>query len=168
MEEVSRNRGSCLLERWIYELTDLFQIAVNPSKTSSATSRSLIKDLLSSHFSHNPPPSFSLRFGVYDILKTSFRSQSEISQDKPLPAWKMAAAASIAGAIGGLAGNPADIILVRMTSDLNRPPGERFGYRHALDGVLRMGKEEGFTSFFRGVVPNVTRAILMNASQLAT
>lgn len=55
-----------------------------------------------------------------------------------------------------------------MTSDLNRPANERFGYKHALNGVIRMGREEGLTSFFRGVVPNVTRAVLMNASQLAT
>ena len=31
-----------------------------------------------------------------------------------------------------------------------------------------MFREEGPASLFRGLVPNVTRAILMNASQLAT
>ncbi len=59
------------------------------------------------------------RFGVYDALKQGARSPGEAG---PLPAWKMALCASAAGAAGGLAGNPADIVLVRMTSDLNRPP----------------------------------------------
>lgn len=55
-----------------------------------------------------------------------------------------------------------------MTSDLNRPPAERYNYKHALHGVYRMTIKEGPGSLFRGITPNVTRAVLMNASQLAT
>lgn len=65
------------------------------------------------------------RFGVYDALKTRLSVTGE-----PLPAWKMALAASVAGGLGGVAGNPADVILVRMTSDANRKVAERFGYRN--------------------------------------
>ncbi|PWN46042.1 putative DIC1-mitochondrial dicarboxylate carrier protein [Ceraceosorus guamensis] len=108
------------------------------------------------------------RFGAYDWLKVELRTPSDGPPSKPLPAWKLAACASIAGAAGGVAGNPADIILVRMTSDLNRPPAERYNYKHALHGVYRMTVTEGPVSLFRGIVPNVTRAVLMNASQLAT
>lgn len=36
-----------------------------------------------------------------------------------------------------------------------------------MQGLYRMTKEEGFRSWGRGVVPNGTRAILMNMSQLA-
>ena len=39
---------------------------------------------------------------------------------------------------------PADIILVRMTSDSTRPPGQRYNYRHAIDGLVKLVKEEGF------------------------
>lgn len=38
----------------------------------------------------------------------------------------------------------------------------------SFDGVFRMVREEGASSLFRGVGPNVARAVLMNASQLAT
>ncbi|KAN0063142.1 hypothetical protein ACQY0O_004306 [Thecaphora frezii] len=107
------------------------------------------------------------RFGVYDKLKQVARTSGN-DPSQPLPAWKMALCASVAGAAGGLAGNPADIILVRMTSDVNRPESERYKYRNALQGVVRMSREEGVTSLFRGLGPNIVRAILMNASQLAT
>jgi len=42
-----------------------------------------------------------------------------------------------------------------------------FGF-DSFDGVLRIVKDEGIAHLFRGVGPNVARAVLMNASQLAT
>ncbi|EPQ28744.1 uncharacterized protein PFL1_03547 [Pseudozyma flocculosa PF-1] len=107
------------------------------------------------------------RFGAYDKFKQMARSPGD-DPKKPMPAWKMALCASAAGAAGGLAGNPADIILVRMTSDVNKPPSEQYKYRNALQGVARMTREEGVGSLFRGLGPNTVRAILMNASQLTT
>lgn len=59
-------------------------------------------------------------------------------------------------------------MLVRMTSDLNKPPEKRFNYSNALTGVLRMAREEGLPSLVRGLSPNLVRAVLMNATQLAT
>lgn len=59
-------------------------------------------------------------------------------------------------------------MLVRMTSDLNKPPEKRFNYNDAATGVVRMAREEGVTSLFRGLAPNLVRAVLMNATQLAT
>lgn len=55
-----------------------------------------------------------------------------------------------------------------MTSDVNKPEGERYRYKHAIEGVARMSREEGISSLFRGLGPNIVRAMLMNASQLAT
>ena len=40
--------------------------------------------------------------------------------------------------------------------------------RYSFDGVFRIVREEGGAALFRGVGPNVARAVLMNASQLAT
>ena len=39
---------------------------------------------------------------------------------------------------------------------------------HSVDGLVQITKQEGFSSLFRGLTPNVTRAVLMNASQLAS
>ncbi|PWN52151.1 mitochondrial carrier [Violaceomyces palustris] len=115
------------------------------------------------------------RFGVYDKLKELSTSPSSSrsldgtqAKPEPLPAYKMLLFASIAGAAGGVAGNPADIILVRMTSDVNKPPDQRYAYRNSIQGLHRMVVQEGASSLLRGLNPNLVRAVLMNASQLAT
>ena len=50
-----------------------------------------------------------------------------------------------------------DIILVRMTSDSTRPPEQRYNYKHALDGLVRLVKEEGLKGLTRGLTPNTVR-----------
>lgn len=50
------------------------------------------------------------RFGVYDVLKAKIRPTiiyRKGKQEKVIPVWKIATVASVAGAAGGLAGNPA-------------------------------------------------------------
>ena len=76
--------------------------------------------------------------------------------------------ASTSGFIGGVAGNPADVLNVRMQHDAALPKDARRNYKNAIDGLLRMTKEEGWKSLFRGVWPNSMRAVLMTASQLAS
>jgi dicarboxylate transporter 10 len=76
--------------------------------------------------------------------------------------------ASTSGFLGGIAGNPADIMNVRMQNDAALPAAERRNYRNAIHGLSRMVKEEGVHSLFRGVWPNSLRAVLMTASQLAS
>jgi solute carrier family 25 (mitochondrial dicarboxylate transporter), member 10 len=76
--------------------------------------------------------------------------------------------ASTSGFLGGIAGNPADILNVRMQNDAALPAADRRNYKHAIDGLFRMIREEGVGSLFRGVWPNSTRAVLMTASQLAS
>jgi len=107
--------------------------------------------------------SYSLvRIGAYEKLK------AKISQHgKPRTA-HLLLAASFAGGLGGMAGNPADIILVRMTSDSVRPPEKRYNYRNAVVGLSRLVKEEGFKGLTRGLGVNMSRAVLMNASQVGS
>jgi dicarboxylate transporter 10 len=76
--------------------------------------------------------------------------------------------ACASGLAGGVAGNPADVLNVRMQHDAALPPAERRNYRHAADGLARMVREEGWRALFRGVAPNSVRAVLMTASQLAS
>jgi dicarboxylate transporter 10 len=103
------------------------------------------------------------RFGVYEELKEVFQSGTT---QPSFPA--LIAMASASGFMGGVAGNPADILNVRMQNDAALPAAERRNYKHAIDGLMRMIREEGFGSLFRGVWPNSTRAVLMTASQLAS
>ncbi|WWD21559.1 hypothetical protein CI109_106045 [Kwoniella shandongensis] len=104
------------------------------------------------------------RLGAYDFLKNSMSHHGA----KKLTTGDMVICASTAGALGGLAGNPADIILVRMVADPSKPADQQLHYRNAIQGVYRMVKDEGASSLARGLAPNTIRAILMNASQLVT
>jgi dicarboxylate transporter 10 len=97
----------------------------------------------------------------------------------------MALAGCIAGGVAGVLANPAELMMVRMQADKAKPIesesytrsfpvhgggadcAERYNYRNSLQGLYRMTREEGFSSWARGVVPNGFRAILMNMSQLA-
>jgi dicarboxylate transporter 10 len=87
---------------------------------------------------------------------------------KDVPAWKLGLAGSMAGGIAGFVGNPGEIVMVRLQGDFAKPPEKRFNYKHCFDALFRMVREEGASSLARGVGPNVFRAILMNASQLAS
>lgn len=107
--------------------------------------------------------SYSLcRFWAYD------ESKKLLGAGPGAPAWKLALAGSMAGGISGLVGNPGEIVMVRMQGDFAKAPEARFGYKHCFDALFRMVREEGPSSLMRGATPNVFRAILMNASQLAS
>jgi len=111
----------------------------------------------------------TVRFGVYEELKTRFAPKLSPSQPKLKQSlFNLILMSSAAGLLGGLAGNPGDVLNVRMQSDAALPLHKQRGYRHAGHGLMRMVQEEGPVSIFRGVWPNATRALLMTSSQLAS
>lgn len=105
----------------------------------------------------------TIRFGVYEELK------NRISRDGAQPGLPMLVALSTtSGLIGGVCGNVADVVNVRMQHDPALPKAERRNYKHAVDGMYRMAKYEGIGSWFRGVWPNSVRAAFMTSAQLAS
>ncbi len=108
------------------------------------------------------------RFGIYEELKSRFVSKNHAGEPVPPSLPLLIAMASASGFIGGIAGNAADVLNVRMQHDAALPPAQRRNYAHALDGLARMVREEGAGSMFRGVWPNSARAAAMTASQLAS
>lgn len=103
------------------------------------------------------------RFAAYDWAKEQVHTGPG-----PIPAYKMALAGGIAGSIAGVLGNPAELMMVRMQADKAKPPELRYNYRNSIQGIYRMTRDEGFSAWGRGVVPNTFRSILMNMSQLAS
>ncbi|VDC01942.1 unnamed protein product [Peniophora sp. CBMAI 1063] len=104
-----------------------------------------------------------VRIGAYENMKY------RLSKDgKKTSSGKLLLAAMAAGGLGGMAGNPADVLLVRMTSDSIRPPEQRFNYSNALSGLVSLTRNEGWKGLTRGIGTNTFRAILMNASQVAS
>lgn len=111
----------------------------------------------------------TVRFGVYEDLKARFHPVPSRSNPKGrTPLSQLLLMSSTAGFLGGIAGNPGDVLNVRMQSDAAKLPEKRWNYKHALDGLIRMIREEGPASIARGIWPNSARALLMTSSQLAS
>ncbi|QLQ78672.1 hypothetical protein HG537_0B00220 [Torulaspora globosa] len=103
------------------------------------------------------------RFGCYDIIKENLIPVSETNNSFYLLPCSM-----LSGAIGGLVGNPADVVNIRMQNDSAHEAHLRRGYKNAIDGLNNIIKEEGFHKLFTGLGPNLVRGILMTASQVVS
>ncbi|GMR39859.1 hypothetical protein PMAYCL1PPCAC_10054, partial [Pristionchus mayeri] len=105
----------------------------------------------------------TVRLGIYTWLFEKFSSEHHA------PSFiKKASIAITAGAVGAFAGTPAEVVLIRMTGDGRLPPEQRRNYKNAFEAIGRIAREEGITTLWRGCVPTVLRAMVVNAAQLAT
>lgn len=103
------------------------------------------------------------RMGIYQTLFEM------ASKDNAAPGFFTKAAIGMtAGGIGAFVGTPAEISLIRMTSDGRLPPEQRRGYTSVFNALARITKEEGLLTLWRGSTPTVARAMVVNAAQLST
>lgn len=105
------------------------------------------------------------RFGIYEYLKDAYIAKT--GNQKPSTA-VLLPMSMIAGAMGGMVGNPADVVNIRMQNDSTLPIAQRRNYRNAADGLWRICKEESPSSLFRGLMPNLVRGVLMTSGQVAS
>ncbi|KAI5271857.1 hypothetical protein E4T47_04817 [Aureobasidium subglaciale] len=103
------------------------------------------------------------RFATYEKLKYMAEDDGVKA-----PHTLLVGLAAVSGLVGGVVGNPADILNVRMQNDAALPIAERRNYGNAVRGFITIVREEGWKqSVFRGMVPNLGRGVLMTAGQLA-
>lgn len=102
----------------------------------------------------------TIRFAVYEEVKQRVGPSPD--------AVVLGIIAACSGFAGGLAGNFADVVNVRMQNDSALPQERRKNYRNIFDGVIRMIREEGAGSLMKGWVANCTRAAAQTAAQLAS
>lgn len=103
------------------------------------------------------------RLGIYNSLMDFYQAKY---QESPNFFGKVLIACT-AGGIGAVVGTPAEVALIRMTSDMRRPPEKRRNYTHVFNALGRIIKEEGFFGMWKGCTPTVTRAVILNAAQLS-
>lgn len=106
----------------------------------------------------------TVRFGVYEYMKEAY----EDSYHKMPTTSVLLPMSMLSGALGGLVGNPSDVVNIRMQNDSSLPPAQRRHYKNAFDGILKIARSEGVSSLFRGLMPNLVRGVLMTASQVVT
>ena len=106
-----------------------------------------------------------LSFAAYPHLRDSF-SPNATAADAPL--WSRILAGGVAGALASALANPTDVVKVRLQADgrLKLTGGQpRYsGTAEAFRAVLR---DEGIGAFWRGTLPNVQRATVVNGAGIA-
>ncbi|KAK3725007.1 hypothetical protein QZH41_017489, partial [Actinostola sp. cb2023] len=102
------------------------------------------------------------RYGLYEIWSGMLRKGNE-----PLPFYQKLILGAGAGFLGGIIGNPADMINVRMQNDIKLPLDKRRNYKNVFDGLYKCASQEGLPAWMRGVTMTSTRALLMTVSQVA-
>ena len=76
--------------------------------------------------------------------------------------------ASVAGGCAAIISCPIEVCLVRMSNDAALPVQQRRGYSSVFDAIVRIAREDGFSAFYRGSQPFVTRAMVVGGTQVAT
>lgn len=69
---------------------------------------------------------------------------------------------------GAAVGTPAEVALIRMTSDAQLPVSERRGYSSVFNALARIAREEGIATWWRGCIATMGRAAVVNMAQLAS
>lgn len=104
------------------------------------------------------------RLGVYTSLNDSYKSKF----NKAPNLLESMGMGMTAGAIGSFVGNPCELILIRMTADGRLPVAERRNYTNFFNAFFRIAREEGVVALWRGCIPTMGRAMVVNAAQLAS
>jgi len=104
------------------------------------------------------------RLGIYTWLLEKFADA-----DGTAPNFlKKVAMGILAGGGGAFVGTPAEVALIRMTSDGSLPVEKRRNYSSVVNALVRIQREEGLLAPWRGAVPTMARSCVVNAAQLAT
>jgi solute carrier family 25 oxoglutarate transporter 11 len=103
------------------------------------------------------------RLGIYTWLFEKFSTDG-----KPPNFFMKAGLGMTAGGSAAFVGTPAEVALIRMTSDGSLPADKRRNYSSVFNAIARIYKEEGLTTLWRGATPTMARAMVVNAAQLAT
>jgi hypothetical protein len=115
---------------------------------------------------------------MYVPLRTAILGEGVDPADAPL--WKKALTGFISGAVGQAIAAPTDVVKTRLQADgkrrfiLKQGPGASGGaessaprYRGTLDAFRVIWRTEGLAGLYRGVLPSVQRAGVINAAGMA-
>ncbi|XP_033743595.1 mitochondrial uncoupling protein 4-like [Pecten maximus] len=107
-----------------------------------------------------------LRMSFYEVIRDSILKKEA---DGSYPVWKASLGGLTAGALGQFVVSPADLVKVQLQMEGRRrlegkPPRVKGG----LHALKKISAEAGFKGLYRGCVPNVQRAALVNMGDLCT
>jgi dicarboxylate transporter 10 len=99
------------------------------------------------------------RFGLYNYFAKEVKQRTGTT--KLTAGWEVVCS-GVAGGAAGLIGNPTEVVLVRMCADGAKTAAERYNYGNSIRALYRIAKEEGMSTFSRGLTPNIVRSVIMS------
>lgn len=106
------------------------------------------------------------RIGFFDTFMSTLSTRAK-NNNTTIGFKERAAAGLAAGGLAAIAGNPADLALIRMQSDGLKPAASRANYTSVIDALTRIARTEGVARLWAGAYPTVVRAMALNFGQLA-
>lgn len=103
----------------------------------------------------------SIRMGIYEPVRDVISGGKPVEQ---ISFVERALAGGTAGAIGIGIANPTELIKIRMQADR---AGTRYS-KGVIDAFAQTVRNEGVRGLWRGVSPNMQRAYIVNAAELAS
>jgi solute carrier family 25 oxoglutarate transporter 11 len=103
------------------------------------------------------------RLGLFYSFLDYFRKKNDGKEPR---VFQKTISSLFAGGFAAFIANPADLILIRIQADGTLPPEKRRNYKNVADGFMKVIKDEGFTKLWRGCVPTVVRAMIINFAML--
>ena len=83
------------------------------------------------------------------MLSLDMLKQRKERTDSLLSFPEKTAISFVAGGLGSVVGNPADLSMTRMIADNTLPPEQRTNYSNVFNALGRISREEGFTKLWR-------------------
>uniref|UniRef100_A0A0R3TPI5 Mitochondrial 2-oxoglutarate/malate carrier protein n=1 Tax=Rodentolepis nana TaxID=102285 RepID=A0A0R3TPI5_RODNA len=106
------------------------------------------------------------RLGIYTSL---FEYASNQSKSGAPPSFLAKLGIGLtAGVLGAFVGTPTEVCLIRMTADGRLPIADRRNYKNVFNALYRIFNEEGLLALWRGAVPTMGRAAVVNVAQLVS
>lgn len=106
------------------------------------------------------------RMSLYEVIRDKILRKNA---DGSYPVWKSSVGGLTAGALGQLIASPTDLVKVQMQMEgRRRLEGKSPRVKNTAHAFRKIVAEDGFRGLYRGAVPNVQRAALVNMGDLAT
>ena len=103
------------------------------------------------------------RFGLFETFRDAlheYRGKTDFTS--------RVCVGAVTGGIAAYISCPMEVAVVRMSNDSTLPVEDRRNYKNVVDTSMRIIKEEGVATFWRGSNPFVTRAMMVGVFQVAT
>ena len=105
------------------------------------------------------------RLGCYDMFRDAIVSLKP-GDKKEVTILDRVLAGAVSGGFAAFISCPVDVAMVRMQADASAPVDKRRGYKNAADALMRIYREEGPLTYWRGSNPTVFRAAVVGVTQV--